>query len=97
LEILNKRQLRQAKKSRWELCESRDRPKALPLPQRGYEYAEWYKTKGGHTTLPEHMPPSHPPFYDIKVGIVFSAQVIPITLPVSIPGDFQTSFAVLIL
>jgi transposase len=111
LERLNSRQLRQAKKSRRELFESLDRPMALPLPQRGYEYAEWYKAKvqlnyhievdhhyysvpyqllherldirlttatiealykgervavhvrshikGGYTTLPEHMPPSH--------------------------------------
>ena len=111
LERLNNRQLRQAKKSRRELFESLDRPMALPLPQRGYEYAEWYKAKvqfnyhievdhhyysapyqllherldirlttttieaihkgervavhvrshvkGGYTTLPEHMPPSH--------------------------------------
>ncbi len=94
-----------------ELFETTDRPNTLPLPQRPYEYAEWYKArvqlnyhievdhhyysvpyqllherldirltaaiieafhkgervaahtrsyaKGGYTTLPEHMPPSH--------------------------------------
>jgi transposase len=111
LERLNTRPMRQAKKSRRELFEAIDRPNALPLPQRHYEYAEWYKAKvqlnyhievdhhyysvpyqllherldirltativeafhkgervaahvrshvkGGYTTLPEHMPPSH--------------------------------------
>ncbi len=108
---LNTRPLRRAKKSRRELFEVIDRPHALPLSQRPYEYAEWYKAKvhldyhvevdhhyysvpyqllhekldirltatmvealhkgervaahvrshvkGGYTTLPEHMPPSH--------------------------------------
>ncbi|MBM4448871.1 MAG: IS21 family transposase [Chloroflexi bacterium] len=111
LERLNTRPLRQAKKSRRELFEAVDRPNALPLPPRPYEYSEWYKArvqlnyhievdrhyysvpyqllhervdirltatmvevlhkgervaaharshvKGGYTTLPEHMPPSH--------------------------------------
>jgi transposase len=111
LERLNTRLLRQAKKSRRELFETLDRPNALSLPERAYEYAEWYKAKvhldyhievdhhyysvpyqllhervdirltanmvetlykgervaaharshvkGGYTTLPEHMPPSH--------------------------------------
>jgi transposase len=111
LERLNTRPMRQAKKSRRELFEAIDRSNALPLPQRPYEYAEWYKAKvqlnyhievdrhyysvpyqllherldirltatmvealykgervaahvrshvkGGYTTLPEHMPPSH--------------------------------------
>jgi len=111
LERLNTRPMRRAKKSRRELFEAIDRPNALPLPQRPYEYAEWYKAKvqlnyhievdrhyysvpyqllherldirltaaiveafhkgervaahvrshvkGGYTTLPEHMPPSH--------------------------------------
>jgi transposase len=111
LERLNTRPLRRAMKSRRELFEALDRPNALPLPQRLYEYAEWYKAKvqlnyhievdrhyysmpyqllheridirvtaaiveafrkgervaahvrshvkGGYTTLPEHMPPSH--------------------------------------
>lgn len=111
LERLNTRLLRQAKKSRQELFETFDRPNALSLPQRAYEYAEWYKAKvhldyhievdhhyysvpyqllhervdirltatmvetlykgkrvaaharsrvkGGYTTLPDHMSPSH--------------------------------------
>jgi transposase len=111
LECLNTRPLRRAMKSRRELFQALDRPNALPLPQRLYEYAEWYKAnvqlnyhievdrhyysmpyqllheridirataaiveafrkgervaahvrshvKGGYTTLPEHMPPSH--------------------------------------
>jgi transposase len=45
LERLNTRLLRQAKKSRRELFETVDRPSALPLPTRPYEYAEWYKAK----------------------------------------------------
>jgi transposase len=45
LERLNTRPLRQAKKSRREMFEAIDRPNALPLPQRPYEYAEWYKAK----------------------------------------------------
>jgi transposase len=111
LERLNTRLLHRVKKARRELFESLDRPNALPLPQRHYEYAEWYKAKvqlnyhidvaghyysvpfqliherldirltgatleafhkgmrvaahvrsqikGGYTTLPDHMPPSH--------------------------------------
>jgi len=45
LERLNTRSLRQAKKSRREMFEAIDRPNSLPLPQRPYEYAEWYKAK----------------------------------------------------
>jgi transposase len=45
LERLNTRPLHQAKKSRRELFEVIDRPHALPLPERSYEYAEWYKAR----------------------------------------------------
>ncbi len=45
LERLNSRLLRRVKKSRKELFETKDCPAALPLPQRPYEYAEWYKAK----------------------------------------------------
>ena len=45
LERLNTRLLRQAKKSRRELFETTDCPHALPLTQRPYEYAEWYKAR----------------------------------------------------
>jgi transposase len=45
LEHLNTRPMRKLKKSRRELFETLDRPNALPLPQRHYEYAEWYKAK----------------------------------------------------
>jgi len=45
LERLNTRPLRRARKSRRELFEALDRPSALPLPQRPYEYAEWYKAR----------------------------------------------------
>jgi transposase len=43
LERLNSRTLRRMGKSRRELFESLDRPHALPLPERPYEYAEWRK------------------------------------------------------
>jgi len=111
LERLNTRLLRVAQKSRREIFVVVDRPNALSLPARPYEYAEWYKArvqlnyhvqvdrhyysvpyqllretldirltaaimeayhkgervaahvrsnvKGGYSTLPEHMPPSH--------------------------------------
>jgi transposase len=111
LERINTRLLHRVKKARRELFEALDRPNALPLPLRHYEYAEWYKAKvqlnyhidvdrhyysvpfqlihekldirltgttveafnkgvrvaahvrsqvkGGYTTLPDHMPPSH--------------------------------------
>jgi len=42
---LNTRLLRQANKSRQELFETFDRPNALSLPQRAYEYAEWYRLR----------------------------------------------------
>jgi len=45
LERLNTRPLRRAKQSRRELFEAIDRPNALPLPQRPYEYAEWSKAR----------------------------------------------------
>ncbi len=40
---LNTRKLRRMGKSRRELFEAEDRPHALPLPERPYEYAEWRK------------------------------------------------------
>jgi transposase len=45
LERLNTRPLRRVRKSRRELFEAIDHPNAIPLPQRPYEYAEWYKAK----------------------------------------------------
>jgi len=45
LERLNTRPLRRLGKSRRELFETMDRPRALPLPQHPYEYAEWMKAK----------------------------------------------------
>jgi transposase len=45
LERLNTCPMRRARKSRRELFEALDRPNALPLPTRPYEYAEWYKAK----------------------------------------------------
>jgi transposase len=45
LERLNMRKLRVARKSRKELFEALDRPNALSLPERPYEYAEWYKAR----------------------------------------------------
>jgi len=45
LERLNNRPMRRLKKSRRELFETVDRPSALPLPARPYEYAEWYKSR----------------------------------------------------
>jgi hypothetical protein len=45
LERLNTRPLLKAKKSRRELFEAIDRPGALPLPQRPYEYAECGKAR----------------------------------------------------
>ena len=47
LEILNTRPMRRLKKSRQELFESLDRPSALALPVRPYEYAEWLKARVG--------------------------------------------------
>jgi transposase len=45
LEHLNTRHLRRLGKSRRELFEAIDRPSALPLPERAYEYAEWLKAR----------------------------------------------------
>jgi len=45
LERLNTRPMRRLGKSRRELFESMDRPNALPLPERPYEYAEWLKAR----------------------------------------------------
>lgn len=43
LERLNTRPLRKLKKSRRELFEAFDRPQARSVPEKPYEYAEWYK------------------------------------------------------
>ena len=45
LERLNARPLKKLKQSRRELFETIDRPNALPLPSKPYEYAEWCKAK----------------------------------------------------
>jgi transposase len=45
LELLNNHPMKKLKKSRRELFEMLDRPAALPLPARFYEYAEWYKSR----------------------------------------------------
>jgi transposase len=45
LERLNTRTMRRLGKSRREVFESLDRPAALPLPERAYEYAEWLKAR----------------------------------------------------
>ena len=45
LERLNTRTMRRAGKSRREIFETIDRPSALPLPEKAYEYAEWAKAK----------------------------------------------------
>ena len=57
LERLNQRVLRHAKKSRRELFETLDRPSALSLPQKEYEYAEWAQARVNidyHITVDEH-------------------------------------------
>lgn len=43
LEILNNRLMKRLKKSRRELFEALDKPNALPLPEKRYEFAEWKK------------------------------------------------------
>jgi len=43
LEILNNRHMKRLKKSRRELFELLDKPNALPLPEKRYEFAEWKK------------------------------------------------------
>lgn len=45
LESLNTRPMRKLKKSRREVFEESDRPAALCLPERPYEYAEWSKAR----------------------------------------------------
>ena len=47
LELLNTRPMQRLKKSRREVFESLDRPSALALPARPYEYAEWLKARVG--------------------------------------------------
>jgi transposase len=47
LELLNTRPMQRLKKSRREVFESLDRPSALALPVRPYEYAEWLKARVG--------------------------------------------------
>jgi len=57
LEILNTRPMRRLKKSRREIFEGMERPSALPLPARPYEYAEWLKARVGfnyHVEVREH-------------------------------------------
>jgi len=58
LERLNTRPMRRLGKSRRELFEAMERPAALPLPARPYEYAEWLKARVGfnyHVEVEEHF------------------------------------------
>jgi len=58
LEMLNTRPMRRLGKSRRELFEALERPSALPLPTRPYEYAEWLKARVGpnyHIEVEEHF------------------------------------------
>jgi transposase len=58
LERLNTRPMRRLGKSRQELFEAMERPAALPLPARPYEYAEWLKARVGfnyHIEVEEHF------------------------------------------
>ncbi|MBM4448875.1 MAG: IS21 family transposase [Chloroflexi bacterium] len=57
LERLNTRPMRRLGKSRRELFEAMERPNALPLPARPYEYAEWLKARVGfnyHVDVDDH-------------------------------------------
>lgn len=57
LEKLNTRPMRKLKKSRREVFENIDRPNALKLPERHYEYAEWIKDtveKNYRISIDEH-------------------------------------------
>lgn len=45
LDMLNTRLLKKLKKSRRELFETQDRPAALLMPERPYQYAEWTKAR----------------------------------------------------
>lgn len=57
LEKLNNRPMRRMKRSRRELFESLDKPNALPLPTRPYEYAEWIIARVGfnyHINVEDH-------------------------------------------
>jgi len=57
LERLNSRPMRRLKKSRRELFETVDRPNALPLPARPYEYAEMVSGQGKHRLSHRSGPP----------------------------------------
>jgi transposase len=57
LERLNNRLLKKLKQTRRDLFEAIDRPNALALPTRPYEYAEWYKARvqmNYHIEVNEH-------------------------------------------
>jgi transposase len=57
LEHLNTRPMKRLKKSRREVFETMERPSALPLPTRPYEYAEWLKARVGfnyHVDVDDH-------------------------------------------
>lgn len=57
LEKVNARPMRKLKKSRRQVFEELDRPAALPLPPRPYEFAEWFKVRVNidyHVELDRH-------------------------------------------
>ena len=57
VEVFNRKPMRQFKKCRQELFELWDKPNALPLPARRYEYAEWKKVRVNidyHVAFSEH-------------------------------------------
>jgi len=45
LDKLNNRQMQRLRRSRKEMFETLDKPAALPLPERRYEYADWKKAR----------------------------------------------------
>jgi len=79
LERLNTRPLRQAKKSRRELFEAIDRPAALPLPQKAYEFAEWYKARvqlNYHIEVDHHYYSVPYPLLHEKLDLRLTATVV---------------------
>lgn len=75
LENLNTRPMRKLKKSRREVFDQLDKPNALPLPERHWEYAEWKKPK---VNIDYHIDVDHH-YYSVPCSLVHKVVDVRIT------------------
>lgn len=86
LDQINDRSLRKIQRSRRQLFDELDRPAALPLPARPYEFAEWKRAK---VNIDYHID-IHSHYYSVPcrlVGETVDAKVTASTIEILFKGD----------